>query len=334
MNNNTLISKDLLNLDLRQNVECIDDLLHNIQHLKLFQLNLDKIQELKNDTQFQVNMISLTLLRKYVLNEYVVGPILFRTLIEKYYPMDDNQIAKYFIKETHKFEGKTIYITNETVINRKGCFFSINEKKYESEIDLFKTDYNSDFHKNSKIKDGMACSSASRRSIMENPFTVWDWELVRDIHEGIAKSTSKNEPSILYLLDNWGFIAQLGIQNINAFFKNIKEIVGDMLSQDIIDKTKKKIEEYGFKIHSYLPLSEKFILQYRQELDWMALGMNPHIQWNLELIALYLQKIKEQQCESNWEKSIKKVSKTMYIAIEPFLNHEVLNDIEKLYTIV
>lgn len=319
MSNITLINKDLSSLDLRQSMESVDDLLYNMESLKQFQLKLDRIQELKDCIQFQANMVSLTLLRKYILNEEVVGPVLFRRLIERYYPMNEKQIVKYF---TVVQRDGTISITNRTVIKRKGKEFRINGQKYVSCINFYETDYDSDFH---NIIGDMG-SSAVQRFIMNNLFVTWDWELVREIHEGFRK------PSVLFLLNNRGFIAQLGIQNVDTFFKNMREIVGEMLSQDIIDETKKDIEKYGFKFHSYLPLSEKFILQYQNELDWRVLGMNPHIQWNLELIALYLKKIKEQQCESDWKRCME-VSEAMYRGIETFLNDEVLSDIEKLYSL-
>ena len=78
-------------VNLKQEINNIKDLLQNIQELKQIQMNIEHIQELKDTLQLQANMVSLFLLRKYILNEAIVGPMLVRKLIRKFYPLTDNR---------------------------------------------------------------------------------------------------------------------------------------------------------------------------------------------------------------------------------------------------
>lgn len=64
-------------INIKQEINNINDLFQNIQKLKQIQMNIKHIQELKDTIQLQANMFSLFLLRKYILNETILGPMLF-----------------------------------------------------------------------------------------------------------------------------------------------------------------------------------------------------------------------------------------------------------------
>ena len=64
-------------INIKQEINNINDLFQNIQKLKQIQMNIKHIQELKDTIQLQANMFSLFLLRKYILNETILGPMIF-----------------------------------------------------------------------------------------------------------------------------------------------------------------------------------------------------------------------------------------------------------------
>ena len=64
-------------INIKQEINNINDLFQNIQKLKQIQMNIKHIQELKDTIQLQADMFSLFLLRKYILNETILGPMLF-----------------------------------------------------------------------------------------------------------------------------------------------------------------------------------------------------------------------------------------------------------------
>ena len=91
-----------------------------------------------------------------------------------------------------------------------------------------------------------------------------------------------------------------------------------------------RLEQKGIALYSYLPISKDFILQHQDELDWKVMQKNPRIQWDWELINLYLRKVKETVSEDKWGEYLLG-SKAMYAAVENYLNDDILTDIEKLY---
>ena len=133
-------------------------------------------------------------------------------------------------------------------------------------------------------------------------------------------------------MENRGFLAQLGMSNIENIFDNLQEITGTPLSKELKDNIKQVYELCRFELYSYLSLSNDFIILHQDELDWTVLSRNPRIQWNLDLISLLLKKIKSTVSESEWNEALQG-SCTMYAAIEKLLNDDILSDIEKLYDI-
>ena len=93
-----------------------------------------------------------------------------------------------------------------------------------------------------------------------------------------------------------------------------------------------RLEQKGIALYSYLPISKEFILQHQNELDWKVMQKNPRIQWDWELINLYLRKVKDTVSEDKWGGYLWG-SKAMYAAVENYLNDDILSDIEKLYDI-
>lgn len=281
-------------------------------------------------------MVSLFLLRKYILNEAIVGSMLFRKMIRRFYPLTDNQIERYEIyqyPEYNAYKGCYRFI-NEKVLNRKGAEFQLNEKKYRWEYSVdnaYKWNYIRNFHEDMDIKDRLTKSTSIRRSLMENEFTNWTWDLVELIHKG--RSSSKYECRILHLLDNPGFVVQMGIANIDDTTSKLQEISGETYSTDMIEAYKKLYSDKGMGLYSYLPLSKEYIMIHQDELDWEVLSRNPHIKWDMELINLFIRKYKASVSESDWSKGLNHVSVNMYAVIGDLLNDEVLSDIEKLYAI-
>ena len=322
-------------VNLKQEINNIKDLLQNIQELKQIQMNIEHIQELKDTLQLQANMVSLFLLRKYILNEAIVGPMLFRKLIRKFYPLTDNQIEKYEIYQypdvNNAYKG-CYRLINEKVLNRKGIEFLLNGKKYKWEYSVdraYKWNYVEDFHEDADVKNGLVRSTSVRRSLMENEFTNWTWKLVELIHKG--RSSNRYECRILHLLDNPGFVVQMGIANIGDTLNKLQEISKETYTSDMIETYRKLYKDKGMSLYSYLPLSKEYIFIHQDELDWEVLSRNPHIKWDLELINLFIRKYKVSVSESDWSKGLNHISINMYHVIECLLNDEILFDIEKLY---
>lgn len=370
MENLILLYNNSLNFNLKQTMNDVSDLLYNIQSLKQLQHDIDKIQSIKDGAQLQINMACLALLRQYLLDESIVGPMLFRNLIRKYYPLSDEQIVNYedcIYKGVHKIvvDNKFTndprgwyYITNLNVLYRKGSEFSIGDRLYRvcykrfrstvrcydvipstlvSEISsfddlrelcelktdslrvyIFRSNYNIDFHNISQVYDNLA----------ENEFTKWDWKLVSKI---------KNAKSVYWwlgdLLKNNGFFAQMGVRNVAETLTQLQHLLGteSVIAQSDLDEVIERCEKMGLKLYSYSPnISKEFIVEHQNDLDWLVLQKNPYIQWDLELINLFLRKYKKLVPENEWYKSLN-ASRTMYSAIENLLNDQVLNDIEKLY---
>ena len=137
------------------------------------------------------------------------------------------------------------------------------------------------------------------------------------------------------LLQNDGFFAQMGINNISETLNHLQEIVGSSyeITEEMKNEVIARLEQKGIALYSYLPISKEFIFQHQNELDWKVMQKNPRIQWDWELINLYLRKVKETVSEDKWPQYLLG-SKAMYEFVGNYLNDEILSDIEKLYNIV
>lgn len=376
MENNILLYNNTLNFNLKQMMNSTSDLLYNIQSLKQLQLDIDKIQSIKDGAQLQINMACLALLRQYLLDESVVGPMLFRNLIRKYYPLSDEQVVKYEneiytgehrIVEKNRFTTdprEWYYITNLSVLKRKGPEFAIDNRLYRvcykryctsvncydvirstsliSEISsfddlrelcelkslelqslqesVFRSNYNIDFHNISQVYGDF--------DLAKNKFTKWDWELVSKI-----KNAKSDYRWLEDLLENNGFFAQMGIRNVAETLTQLQHLLGTeyVMAQSELDEVIERYEKMGIKLYSYSPnISKEFIVEHQDDLDWLVLQKNPYVQWDLELINLFLRKYEKLVPENGWYKKLD-ASRAMYSAIENLLNDRVLNDIEKLY---
>ena len=367
MDNTILLYNNTLNLNLKQAMNDTNDVLYNMQNLKQFQWNIDQIQKMKNGAQMQVNMAALTLWRKFILEEGNDGIWLFRNLVRKYYPLNDDRILKYEICQSRvnrplkTNDGKTSlcrpshlrYITNWLLFKRKGEKFTLGGYKYslshlnytntscvyewgDCEICLEVSDLNdfsaypfNDICKNNFYIDFVRYGQKiSITSLVQNCLTKWSWELVCKI---IDDCKSKD---IELLLQNDGFFAQMGINNIRETLNHLQEIVGSSfeIAEDMKNKVIARLEQKGIALYSYLPITKDFIMQHQDELDWKVIQKSPRIQWDWELINLYLRKVKETVSENKREEYLLG-SKAMYAAIENYLNDDILNDIEKLYNI-
>lgn len=136
MENTILIYNNSLNFNLKKTMNNANDLLYNIQNLKQLQWDIDNIQRLKDVGQMQVNMASLAMLRNFILDEAVVGVILFRNIIRKYYPLNDRQITVYENNLGGSLNSRDwYYITNIGIIKRRGSYFDIGETSYRVDYD-------------------------------------------------------------------------------------------------------------------------------------------------------------------------------------------------------
>ena len=350
--NTILLYNNALNLNLKQAMNDANDILYNMQSLKQFQWNIDQIQKMKDGAQMQVNMAALALWRNFILDEGNVGIVLFQNLVRKYYCLNDNDIIKYeTFREWINNKKKWFYITNLDVIKRKGECFLIegvsmpycidnesrrirNAKDIPELMDIF--------------YDAMAFSDISRWPayvyrhscyidflkeverpefiyVAQNRFTIWSWDLVSLLKKCQVKD----------LLQNDGFFAQMGINNVRETLNHLQEIVGTSfeITEDMKNEVVARLEQKGIALYSYLPVSKDFILQHQDDLDWKVMQKNPRIQWDWELINLYLRKVKETVSEDKWGEYLLG-SKAMYAAVGNYLNDEILRDIEKLYGIV
>lgn len=364
MENTILIYNNSLNFNLKKTMNNANDLLYNIQNLKQLQWDIDNIQRLKDVGQMQVNMASLAMLRNFILDEAVVGVILFRNIIRKYYPLNDRQITVYENNLGGSLNSRDwYYITNIGIIKRRGSYFDIGETSYRvdydnkrvnskifsllnlfcdavslEEINYFKqwpnyiAQYSCyiDFH---KVADYFL--SKYSRELAQNEFIIWDWKLVEYI-ANLENCRGNNGccDIIKFLLNNPGFFAQMGVEDIDEILMKLQNIAGTryMITEDIKRKTIEKYKAMGATLYSYLSLSKEFIIQHQDDLNWTVLQRNPRIQWDLELVNMLLKKIKNTVCETEWNNALQGTH-AIYVAIKELLNDELLSDIEKLYDI-
>lgn len=354
MSNNTiLLYNNALNLNLKQAMNDANDVLYNMQSLKQFQWNISQIQKMKDGAQMQINMAALALWRNFVLDEDSVGKILFRNLIRKYYDLSDEQIPKYENSYAYSYNGENYYCsTNLSVIRRKGEKYKLNRACYWVDpkfltnpnlptetfvlIDLFydsiQIEENSYFKEYPSYIYQYSCyinfsamgTIKGIKSIAQNNFLHWNWELVQLL----------DSIQIKMLLQNDSFFAQMGINNVRDTLEHLQKIVGSSyeITEEMKNEVIARLEQKGIALYSYLPISKEFIFQHQNELDWAVMQKNPRIQWDWELINLYLRKVKETISEDKWPQYLLG-SKAMYEFVGNYLNDEILSDIEKLYGI-
>lgn len=125
----------------------------------------------------------------------------------------------------------------------------------------------------------------------------------------------------------------MGVENISETLIKLQSILGDtyVISQDNLDKVIEKYRGMNIKLYSYSSnLSKELIIRYQDDLDWLVLQRNPYVQWDLELINIFLRKYKKLVSEKEWNGNLNG-SHAMYIAFQNLVNDQVLSDIEKLY---
>ena len=175
------------------------------------------------------------------------------------------------------------------------------------------------------LKRHQKYSAQLRTSLMSNEFTSWDWDLVEDI----AKGLNIQDIGLKLLLENKGFIAQMGIDNINETFDHLQEISNNTLHPiDVarIDLVKKKYQDENLKrsLYAYLPLDYTFITEHIDELDWNVIAKNPRVIWSQPLFRLYLRMIEIGKCEIQ-------CSAPMYDAIEQLFDDEIIDELIREY---
>lgn len=366
MDNTIILYNNALNFSLKQNVNNMNDMLFNLQNLKLLQYNIEQIQGIKDKVQMQTNMASLALLRSYILDERLVGRILFRNLIRSFYPLNDEQILKY----ENIFEHHQYNITNINVLRRKGAGFICKVRVYRLRPYRHSTlleipHYNIMREISSREELSMYMSKEERSAktsalyvwdmfyalnrhidlsdesiltgmtwqkdinfLLQNEDVVWTWEIIEKIKE------RHQNLKWHHLVENKGFIAQMGVTSIDNTLQTLQTITGLELTEKDKNDILAKYGNIGIKLYSYLPtLDKSFIIEHQNELDWKVLVRNSHIQWDLELINLLLKYCLNNVSETDWNMFLEDPSYAIYQAIEPFLNDELLNDIEKLYDI-
>lgn len=243
------------------------------------------------------------------------------------FSIDNNLYCAYF--KYYRTTVKSYNIVYSTVITE---ILSLDELfrsgKLEDEriisrgrelMDFFRYNYYVDFH--NSLND-----PRSAYYLVKNEFTKWSWDLVKEI---IDKEGPYSRLS--YLLQNNGFFAQMGIGNIVETLTRLQELLKNTISKDVWNEVVDRYKNMGIKLYSYSPdISKNFIIEHQDELDWLVLQRNPYIQWDLELINIFLRRYKMLIPEYEWEVQLGG-SHAMYYAIEDFLNDSILNDIEKLY---
>ena len=252
------------------------------------------------------------------------------------------------------------YITNYNVFKRKGKEFSVENKLYKVRYECFGTTvstYQSCYshlvsemlHLNElrSVLKTMECYSGAGRfftlnyyvdfhdnpqicctSLAKNEFTKWNWDLVSNI-----KNAERSFDWLENLLDNNGFFSQLGTENIAKTLTQLQDVVGTeyLITQDGWNSVVEKYEKMGIGLYAYSnSISKEFIIKHQNELDWLVLQRNPYVQWDLELINLFLKKYVKSIPESEWDKHLDG-SRAIYSAIKDLLNDSILRDIEKLY---
>lgn len=339
------ISK-ILDCYLNTQVNNLFDLAENMKALNNFQAKIDELQDMKNANQIEQNGLALILLRRYVMEEKF-GKQLMRNLIRQYYDLNDEQIAKYEncrIEQSGKY-----YITNPLVCKRKGeAFRGKNFENYCLELMIKGKSY---VH-----EDMLRNDSTFIRSVKCNPYSIdlylnlstndrlkhlplllknnyADWSNT-EIKTEIENTSIELHP----LLNNCGYIAWQGIDNMEQTLRHIQQLNNknrteadkDYIADEAVEK---KLEYYAnniYKLYSYLPLQESFVLEHQDELDWGVMELNPRIEWTFPLVQLLLRK-HALLPEPEQSKGLKGNQGMFDKLFKPILNDEIISDLEKLY---
>ena len=339
------ISK-ILDCYLNTQVNDLFDLAENMKALNNFQVKINELQDMKNANQIEQNGLALILLRKYVMEEKF-GKQLMRNLIRQYYDLNDKQISKYencCIEQSGKY-----YITNPLVCKRKGETFRgknfenyclelmIKGKSYVHE-DMLRNDLtfmrsikcnpNSiDLYLNLSINEKQKYLPL----LLKNDYADWN---NTEIKTEIENASIELHP----LIGNFGYVAWQGIDNIEQTLRHIQQLsnknrvkedkgyITDELIQNRTDFYTNDI----YKLYSYLPLQESFILEHQDELDWGVMELNPRIEWTFPLVQLLLRK-HALLPEPEQSKGLKGNQGMFDRLFKPILNDEIISDLEKLY---
>ena len=339
------ISK-ILNCYLNTQVNDLFDLAENMKALNNFQVKINELQDMKNANQIEQNGLALILLRKYVMEEKF-GKQLMRNLIRQYYDLNDEQILKYENCAVGKYNR--YFITNFSVYIRKGIHFHCDNHEYFLSPPC--CNIHNDFGRNCttnkyKTEEGIGYFMTSlnlnpnadsfehlhKNGIIKNPYIDWSkWD--------IDDFVEMNDSITLHpLLNNCGYIAWQGIDNIEQTLRHIQQLNNKNRAETdkdyITDETiEKKLEYYTnniYKLYSYLPLQASFVLEHQDELDWGVMELNPRIEWTFPLVQLLLRK-HALLPEPEQSKGLKGNQSMFDKLFKPILNDEVISDLEKLY---
>ena len=341
------ISK-ILDCYLNTQVNDLFDLAENMKALNNFQVKINELQDMKNANQIEQNGLALILLRKYVMEEKF-GKQLMRNLIRQYYDLNDDQILRY---ENHLYSTNphilkyNYFITNISVVDRKGSSFKLGGNEYH----LFYNRYHCDFIRNDtgiiahcadflrsniniKYDDiiNLNLDCWSIEPLLENSLIPWD-------DQRILKYITNFSITLHPLLNNCGYIAWQGIDNIEQTLRHIQQLNNKNRAETdkdyITDETvEKKLEYYTnniYKLYSYLPLQASFVLEHQDELDWEIMELNPRIEWTFPLVQLLLRK-HALLPEPEQSKGLKGNQSMFDKLFKPILNDEIISDLEKLY---
>ena len=338
---------------LNTQVNNLFDLAENMKALNNFQVKIDELQDMKDAAQIEYNGLALILLRKYVMEEKF-GKQLMRNLIRQYYDLNDEQIIRYekcvsfHKRNSHLVNG--YFITNGSVVDRKGDSFKLEGNKYSLFYDFSKEGYHSDILRNYKGMIGRSEYSFGSNvnigyddfvkyykdcwrgcNMLKNPFIRWDDQRILEY----CVSCSINFNS---LLENKGYIAWQGIDKIEQTLLHIQQLNNKNRTEEdrgyiTNEVIKEKVEYYMnhiYELYSYLPLQESFVLEHQNELDWEVMELNPRIDWTFPLVQLMLRK-HAQLPEPEQLKGLKGNQGMFDKLFKPLLNDDIIRDLEKLY---
>ena len=347
----SLVISKILDCYLNIQVNDLFDLAENMKALNNFQVKINELQDMKNATQIEHNGLVLILLRKYVMEEKF-GKQLMRNLIRQYYDLNDEQILKYEDCAVGKYNR--YFITNPSVYVRKGIHFRCDNHEYFLSPPC--CNIHNDFRRNCIINKyktekgvGYFMTSLSLNPNADSFEHLHKNELIKNSYIDWSKWNIDNfiemdDSIVLYpLLDNCGYIAWQGLDNIEQTIRHIQQLNNKYLTETKKDyitdgDVEKKAEYYTnhiYELYSYLPLQESFVIEHQDELDWQVMELNPRIEWTFPLVQLLLRK-HAQLPEPEQSKGLKgnrlKGNQSMFDKLfKPILNDDIISDLEKLY---
>lgn len=238
--NKSLAISKIVDCYLNTQVNNLFDLAENMKALNNFQVKIDELQEMKDAAQLEYNGLALILLRKYVMEEKF-GKQLMRNLIRQYYDLNDEQIVKYENCRVPKTDSyHKYYITNPLVRERKGDSFWAKGNDYyvkfkyrQGQQPYAYEDVHEDMYRNSltffwsveynpSANDLFFILSIDKKAIwmpylLKNKYADWSNTEIKHEIETIQVDLSP-------LLNNWGYIAWQGIDNIKQTVLHIQQL--------------------------------------------------------------------------------------------------------------